>query len=46
MVAFIVLCGSYMGFMEKKVLGAKSPILFTTIGRWRGSDPEDSGIHR
>jgi AAA+ ATPase superfamily predicted ATPase len=23
---FIVLCGSYMGFMEKEVLGAKSPI--------------------
>jgi hypothetical protein len=23
---FIVLCGSYMGFMEKEVLGAKSPL--------------------
>jgi hypothetical protein len=23
---FIVMCGSYMGFMEKEVLGAKSPI--------------------
>ena len=24
---FFVLCGSYMGFMEKEVLGAKSPLL-------------------
>ena len=29
---FIVLCGSYMGFMEKEVLGAKSPL----FGRWTG----------
>jgi AAA+ ATPase superfamily predicted ATPase len=30
---FIVLCGSYMGFMEKEVLGAKSPIFGRRTGQ-------------
>jgi AAA+ ATPase superfamily predicted ATPase len=30
---FLVLCGSYMGFMEKEVLGAKSPIFGRRTGQ-------------
>lgn len=30
---FIVLCGSYMGFMEKEILGAKSPIFGRRTGQ-------------
>ncbi len=30
---FIVLCGSYMGFMEKEVLGAKSPLFGRRTGQ-------------
>lgn len=30
---FIVLCGSYMGFMEKEVLGSKSPIFGRRTGQ-------------
>ena len=30
---FIILCGSYMGFMEKEVLGAKSPIFGRRTGQ-------------
>lgn len=30
---FIVLCGSYMGFMEKKVLGSKSPLFGRRTGQ-------------
>ena len=30
---FMVLCGSYMGFMEKEVLGAKSPIFGRRTGQ-------------
>jgi AAA+ ATPase superfamily predicted ATPase len=30
---FIVLCGSYMGFMEKEVLGTKSPIFGRRTGQ-------------
>ncbi len=32
---FIVLCGSYMGFMEKDVLGEKSPIFGRRTGQLR-----------
>ena len=30
---FIILCGSYMGFMEKEVLGSKSPIFGRRTGQ-------------
>ena len=30
---FVVLCGSYMGFMEKEVLGAKSPLFGRRTGQ-------------
>lgn len=30
---FIVLCGSYMGFMEKEILGAKSPLFGRRTGQ-------------
>ena len=30
---FIVLCGSYMGFMEKEVLGSKSPVFGRRTGQ-------------
>lgn len=30
---FVVLCGSYMGFMEKEILGAKSPIFGRRTGQ-------------
>ncbi|MCI8895732.1 MAG: ATP-binding protein [Lachnospiraceae bacterium] len=30
---FLVLCGSYMGFMEKEILGAKSPIFGRRTGQ-------------
>lgn len=30
---FLVLCGSYMGFMEKEVLGAKSPLFGRRTGQ-------------
>ena len=30
---FIVLCGSYMGFMEKEVLGSKSPLFGRRTGQ-------------
>ena len=30
---FLILCGSYMGFMEKEVLGAKSPVFGRRTGQ-------------
>lgn len=30
---FIILCGSYMGFMEKEVLGSKSPLFGRRTGQ-------------
>lgn len=30
---FVILCGSYMGFMEKEVLGAKSPLFGRRTGQ-------------
>ena len=30
---FMVLCGSYMGFMEKEVLGSKSPLFGRRTGQ-------------